>query len=174
MRSDIADILLTLHAHGVLILAAERGTITRLMCAIPHCVCPEGREHFEYKKGRNFWAPSPDHFPIPARDGGPLTPDNVRLAHWRCNNLEGISAGKENRDLYNNSERGKAASAKTGVQLSIWHSSDDGIKVKADLINRLRSSKGREAAASKGREGACKRWRISLGLPCADWCGNHE
>jgi uncharacterized protein (DUF58 family) len=35
------------HARGILITAAERGYITSLACAMPECLCPEGRGHFE-------------------------------------------------------------------------------------------------------------------------------
>ena len=89
----LADKLLALHSAAVLVLAAERGLVAELACAMPDCVCPEGREHFEPKRGFNFWAPSADHYPVPRRDGGPLTPDNVRLSHFQCNRVDGCSAG---------------------------------------------------------------------------------
>ena len=90
----LADELIALGASSpALVLAAERGMIDQLVCLMPYCLCPQGRMHFENKKGRNFWAPSADRYPIPGRDGGLYTPDNVRLAHWRCNNVEGAAVG---------------------------------------------------------------------------------
>src|ERR1017187_10128525 len=89
----LADELLALRAVAVLVLAAERGLVAELACAMPDCVCPEGGGHFESKRGYNYWAPSADHYPVPVREGGQLVPENVRLAHWRCNNLEGSAIG---------------------------------------------------------------------------------
>jgi hypothetical protein len=91
--SDTADELVRLRADGVLVLAAERGLISELACAMPECRCPEGRGYFESRRQYARWAPSPDHFPFPARDGGLLAPDNVRLSHYSCNVSEGGKIG---------------------------------------------------------------------------------
>lgn len=37
---------------------------------------------------RTKWAPSPDHYPILKCAKGTLVPENVRLAHTWCNNLD--------------------------------------------------------------------------------------
>ena len=89
MHKDIANCLLDLNSTAVLVLAAERGLIGGLACAMEECRCPEGRKHFEPKRGWNRWAPSADRYPIPGRDGGQYTPDNVRLSHFQCNRAEG-------------------------------------------------------------------------------------
>jgi len=89
----LSDQLVALDAQGVLVLASERGYIQELACAMETCLCPDGRAYFE-KKGRRLpWQPSADHFPVLAREGGPLAPENVRLAHWKCNYTAGGQAG---------------------------------------------------------------------------------
>src|ERR1017187_9478289 len=85
----IVDDLISLRAAAVLAIAAERGLIIELSCAMPECRCPEGRDYFEPTRRRSLWAPSPDRWPIPGRDGGKYTPDNVRLSHFSCNVAEG-------------------------------------------------------------------------------------
>ena len=85
----IVDDLISLRAAAVLAIAAERGLITELACAMLECRCPEGRNYFEPTRRRSLWAPSPDRWPIPGRNGGKYTPDNVRLSHFSCNVAEG-------------------------------------------------------------------------------------
>lgn len=72
-----------------LLAAASAGKVTALACAMPECVCPEGRGHFEPIGHGSPWAPSADRWPIAGRDGGAYRADNVRLAHRRCNTLAG-------------------------------------------------------------------------------------
>lgn len=93
----LSDRLLKLNAHAVLILAAERGLITELRCSYEGCVCPEGDRSFAKKSGWNPWAPSADHYPIPAREGGQLVPENIRLTHFRCNQQAYFDEPKDSR-----------------------------------------------------------------------------
>jgi hypothetical protein len=88
----LADDLVRLGAGGVLVLAAERGLIVELVCLMPVCLCPEGRGWFEKRGGDGgyrLWGPSADRWPVPGRDGGLYTTDNVRLSHLSCNNADG-------------------------------------------------------------------------------------
>ena len=89
---SIADQLRALREHGVLVTMAESGLITELRCALDRedrCFCPLGPTHFDKKTHPpTNWAPSMDHYPKFKRDGGHRLPDNARLAHIRCNDLD--------------------------------------------------------------------------------------
>jgi hypothetical protein len=75
--------------RGVLIVMAERGLISELRCAMLLCYCPGGRGYFDAKSvSPDDWIPSADHYPLEERYGGHLVPENVRLAHKRCNRLD--------------------------------------------------------------------------------------
>ena len=79
-------------AKRSLIRAAELGYITEVSCGMPTCFCPEelgGRSHFELAdKSLSDWMPTFEHHPIPKRDGGRETAENVVLAHRICNRLD--------------------------------------------------------------------------------------
>lgn len=89
---SIADQLRELREHGVLVTMAESGLLTELRCALDRedrCFCPLGPTHFDKKTHPpTNWAPSMDHYPKFKRDGGHRLPDNARLAHIRCNDLD--------------------------------------------------------------------------------------
>jgi len=86
MGHTLADQLLELGTHGVLVQMAQRGQIIELRCEMPKCYCPKGRGHFDPKStSPPDWAPSPDHYPRLKKDGGHLVPWNVRLSHVLCN-----------------------------------------------------------------------------------------
>lgn len=112
--SDLADELLARCAAASLVLAAERGLITELACAMPKCRCPRGRTHFEPKHRLNKWGPSADRWPVPGREGGSYTADNVRLAHLQCNRVEG--SGSPRPSL--RGKTGRKMSAETKAKLS--------------------------------------------------------
>ena len=94
-----------LGAKRSLVRAAEQGYITQLACAMPKCYCPKelgGVTHFEsVTKDLSDWMPTVEHFPIPKREGGRETVDNVILAHRLCNRLDfSITSGRSHaRDL---------------------------------------------------------------------------
>lgn len=72
--------------RGVLVQMADRGQLLALKCEMPQCYNPRGRAAFDpVTTPRTDWAPSPDHYPILKSAGGHLKPENVRLAHVRCN-----------------------------------------------------------------------------------------
>lgn len=87
--------LTELRADHVLILAAVEGRILSVTCAMPFCACPNGRSYFERRGNPRWgaWAPSADRWPLPGRAGGTYVTTNVRLAHKRCNQIEGGKAG---------------------------------------------------------------------------------
>jgi hypothetical protein len=88
--------LITLGAPCILRQAVRGGLITALECAMPICLCPAGRSHFDATTGRRGpWIPTPDRWPVAGRDGGEYVPSNVRLAHARCNYAEGNRVGVE-------------------------------------------------------------------------------
>jgi hypothetical protein len=70
--------------RGILWRLARDGQIIDVRCEMPQCYCFRGRRYFD-PKGYSEWAPTPDHYPQLEMHGGRLTPENVRLAHLRCN-----------------------------------------------------------------------------------------
>ena len=99
---SVAARLKELGAKSILIKAAEQGYITELACKMPTCFCPEecgGPTHFEAVDATlRDWMPTVEHFPVPRRDGGRETVDNVILAHRLCNRLDfSIASGRSHR-----------------------------------------------------------------------------
>ena len=87
--SSVADELRRLGVKGVLVQMAERGQLLDLKCEMPQCYHHKGRAAFDpVAKTRTKWAPSPDHYPTLKSAGGHLVPENVRLSHVWCNNLD--------------------------------------------------------------------------------------
>jgi len=87
--SSIADQLRALGVKGVLVQMAERGQLLVLECEMPQCYHHNGRGAFDpVTMPRTKWAPSPDHYPVLKSAGGHLAPENVRLSHVWCNNLD--------------------------------------------------------------------------------------
>lgn len=85
----VALALRALGVKGVLVQMAERGQLLELRCEMPQCYCEKGRRHFDPKSvPMTKWAPNADHYPILKMAGGKLQPDNVRLAHVLCNNID--------------------------------------------------------------------------------------
>jgi hypothetical protein len=84
---------------GVLVVMAESGLLTELRCQMQSCYCPGGRGYFDHTTSKeNDWVPNPDHYPLSRANGGHLVPENVRLAHTRCNRLAaGSSPGHKRR-----------------------------------------------------------------------------
>src|SRR5437762_8743665 len=98
----VAVELKKLGAKRILIRAAEQGYVTELACKMPRCHCPEelgGRTYFEPATSeREAWRPTGEHFPIPKRDGGRETVDNVILAHRLCNRIDySLAVGRSHR-----------------------------------------------------------------------------
>jgi hypothetical protein len=85
----LADQLRALGVRGVLVQMAERGQLLELRCEMPNCYYFKGRKSFA-PRGLPLspWAPNTDHYPILRSAGGKLVPENVRLAHVRCNNYD--------------------------------------------------------------------------------------
>lgn len=77
-----------LRVRGILRQLAANGQILDVRCEMPQCYCPKGRTYFEPRSGRSDWEPTADHYPTLKSHGGYLTPDNVRLAHKRCNHRD--------------------------------------------------------------------------------------
>lgn len=84
----LAEQLRALNVKGVLVRMAERGQLLELRCEMPNCYYYKGRGSFEPRATPplSAWAPNTDHYPILKSAGGKLVPENVRLAHVRCNN----------------------------------------------------------------------------------------
>jgi hypothetical protein len=92
---------------GVLVKMAESGHITELRCLTPVCYCPGGRGYFDpASSSPDDWVPTADHFPLERHQGGHLVPENVRLAHKRCNRLvSGTTPGHEKQRDKANAEK---------------------------------------------------------------------
>lgn len=88
----VAAALRELGVKGILVTAAEQGYVTELACAMPECHCPDelgGVTYFDpVTTSLSDWMPTIEHFPIPKRDGGRKTVDNVVLAHRLCNRID--------------------------------------------------------------------------------------
>jgi hypothetical protein len=78
----------SLGVRGILWQLARDGQLIDVRCEMPQCYCPRGRRYFEPRSGRSAWEPTADHYPRLKMHGGHLTPDNVRLAHKRCNHRD--------------------------------------------------------------------------------------
>ena len=175
--NDLLETFRTLHLHNtnsansrVLLAAAAAGTITALECAMPKCVCPEGRGHFERAGVRSPWAPSADRYPLPGRDGGKYDVANVRLAHRRCNTLDGTGITQEH--LRENGYYGSPKHRETGRQLGLgrregareWWKTPEGRAARALGIQRLKEWNAAhewtpEERAASGR--ILNEWRAS-------------
>jgi hypothetical protein len=86
---SVADQLKERGMKGVLVKMAEDRLLLAMKCEMPLCYHPEGRGSFDKVTSRfTPWAPSPDHYPVPAWAKGKKTPDNIRLSHSLCNNRD--------------------------------------------------------------------------------------
>jgi hypothetical protein len=74
-----------LKVRGILWQLARDGQLTDVRCEMPQCYYFRGRREFDERGTGSSWEPTPDHYPRLKKDGGSLTPDNVRLAHKLCN-----------------------------------------------------------------------------------------
>ena len=83
-----AEQLKALGVRGILWQLARDVQIIDIHCEMPQCYCPRGRSYFDPRSGRSDWEPTADHYPRLKAHGGHLTPDNVRLAHKRCNHRD--------------------------------------------------------------------------------------
>ena len=102
MGDSIEDELRKLEVRrGVLIRMARSEQIIELRCEMPKCYYHKGRSRFEQRTHpqRSPWAPSADHYPKLAADGGKLVPWNVRLGHVLCNQEDHVWRGRIRRML---------------------------------------------------------------------------
>jgi hypothetical protein len=90
--AEAARELKCLGVKGPLIRAAELGYITKVMCGMPKCFCPEelgGAAYFAPRTHQwNDWEATFEHYPISKLEGGRKTVDNAVLAHRLCNKLD--------------------------------------------------------------------------------------
>jgi hypothetical protein len=91
-RASVVEELEDLGVRGILWKLARDGQILEVRCEMPQCYCSRGRGYFAPKSPPSCsdWSPTPDHYPKLKMHGGHLTPDNVRLAHLRCNQRDYI------------------------------------------------------------------------------------
>ena len=93
--------------------AADLGDIHDVRCDMEECLFPDelgGRGFFLPKRSNpSDWSPTAAHGL--QKDGGPLSPENVRLAHRLCNRVASIEA-KGTRDL---KDRAKTAALKNAA-----------------------------------------------------------
>lgn len=90
MSESVADYLKDhLKVRGILYTMAKDGEIDKVECKTDVCYCPHGADYFDPRPPpAGSWTPTIDHFPKLKSKGGILLPDNVRLAHRLCNNLD--------------------------------------------------------------------------------------
>lgn len=73
----------------LLIRMVSAGQLLELKCEMPSCYHRPGRKEFDPRSTTpNDWQLNGDHYPILKSKKGKLTPDNVRLAHVRCNRTD--------------------------------------------------------------------------------------
>lgn len=88
-KGSAVEELERLGVRGILRQLAQHGQLIDVRCEMPQCYCSRGRKHFDPKSpGGSDWEPTADHYPRLKMHGGHLTPENVRLAHKRCNHLD--------------------------------------------------------------------------------------
>ena len=92
MGNDIVAQLQDLGVRGILLEAAAKGTIPKLKCQVPDCLCPMelgGPGYFEARPAElSDWMPTVDHFPRSKGKGGQRRVENIRLAHRLCNRVD--------------------------------------------------------------------------------------
>jgi hypothetical protein len=92
--TSAVDQLEALGVGGILWQLAKAGQIIDVRCEMPQCYCHRGRRHFDPRPAPSPcpspspWSPTADHYPRLKKHGGHLTPDNVRLGHKLCNQLD--------------------------------------------------------------------------------------
>jgi hypothetical protein len=82
------ETLEALGVRGILSQLARDGQIVDVRCEMPQCYCFRGRRYFDPMSPLTDWSPTADHYPRLKMHGGHLAPDNVRLAHKRCNQAD--------------------------------------------------------------------------------------
>ena len=83
-------------AGRILLQLARDGQFIDVCCEMPQCYYHRGRRDFAPMSPRTDWSPSADHYPILKSHNGKLSADNVRLAHYRCNQNDYIFRTKIN------------------------------------------------------------------------------
>jgi hypothetical protein len=120
--AEAATKLESFGAKRILIKAAELGYITEVRCMMPECFCPEelgGALYFEpVTPELPDWMPSVEHYPIPKREGGLESVENVILAHRFCNRIDfSLTSGRSHkRDLERIRKAREAAAGSQGPQ----------------------------------------------------------
>jgi len=74
-----------LRVIGTIRRLALDGQLNEVVCEMPQCYSFRGRRKFDPRGTGSDWELTADHYPRLKKDGGKLTPDNVRLAHRLCN-----------------------------------------------------------------------------------------
>jgi hypothetical protein len=85
MEPSAVEKLEALGVGGILRQLAQDDQLLDVRYEMPQCYCHQGRGHFDHRETGSDWTPTADHYPRLKMHGGHLTPDNVRLAHKRCN-----------------------------------------------------------------------------------------
>jgi hypothetical protein len=85
-------------------------------CAMDECLFPEelgGREYFLPRvESPSDWSPTANRYPTSHKDGGSLSPKNVRLAHRLCNRV----ASAEANGISDRTDRENTASLKQAAR----------------------------------------------------------
>ena len=163
----VAADLVVLKAPPILIAAAREGLIAALECAMPECLCPEGRSHFVAATGRRGpWIPTPDRWPVPGRDGGEYVPSNVRLAHARCNYSDGNRVGVERAHAsgWYGSERQRELSRRNMKKVhETWGKTEEAFAQRSRIgkINGHTRSAETMTKAGKAGEPGLRRWQAT-------------
>ncbi len=87
-EASAVEKLEALGVRGILRQLAQDGQLIDVRCEMPQCYCSRGRRYFAPNTPPSDWSPTADHYPRLKSHGGHLTPDNVRLAHKRCNHRD--------------------------------------------------------------------------------------
>ena len=110
--------------RGILRQLARDGQIIDLRCEMPQCYCSRGRGYFEPRSPGADWMPTADHYPKLKMHGGHLTPDNVRLGHWLCNQRDYLWRRKINAMLKKRMSLVKIAEELNAKKVPTIHGTD--------------------------------------------------
>lgn len=109
-------------AGHALLRAVELGYITELRCEMPQCKRGDDRRGDFDPPARPLpeWMWSVEHI-VPKGEGGRLTPDNVILAHRKCNQDDAVNRGRPFRVVTWNMGLARESRGRPWVHDQAWH-----------------------------------------------------
>ena len=109
-------------AGHALLRAVELGYVTELRCAMPQCKRGDDRrsDFDPYGRPLSEWMWSVEHI-VSKAEGGRLSPDNVMLAHRKCNQDDAVNRGRPVRVVTWNMGLARESRGRPWVHDQAWH-----------------------------------------------------